>query len=252
MKSRIIAIFFLLPLLAGVADEPERLFEQGTQLYQSGQYTEALSAFQRILDSGMEAGPLYYNLGNCYYKLGDIGRAILNYERAARLMPGDEDVRFNLGLANQAIVDQIEGQEDFILIRLWHGFLYLMSVPVFLVTMGVSYVLTILFLIIRMLTRRSTLRAVVGRLTVLSGIILLVLAFSYVARIQDEKSRVEAIILKDKVDVMSAPLAQGGTEVFVLHEGTKVRLDREQGEWVEIILPDRKVGWVKKEMLEVI
>lgn len=252
MKRRILLTFFLFPLAIGSTAEPERLFEQGVQFYQVGQFTEALNAFQQIPDSGAEAGPVYYNLGNCYYKLGEIGRAILNYERAARLMPGDEDVRFNLGLANQSIVDQIEAQEDFILIRLWRGFLYLFSAPVFLAMLGGVYVLTVLFIILRLLPRNAAIRAASGRLAVLCGMFFLILGLSYLARVQDSKNRVEAVILAEKVDVMSAPLAQGGTEVFVLHEGTKVRLDREQGEWVEIILPDRKVGWVKKEVLEVI
>jgi tetratricopeptide (TPR) repeat protein len=252
MKLNIVPILLLFPLISGFADEPNRLFEQGTQLYQAGQIEEALASFQSILTTGYEAGPIYYNMGNCYYKLGEIGPAILNYERAARLMPGDVDVRFNLGLANQTIADQIETQEDFILIRLWRGFLYLLSIPVFLVTLAGLYILTVLFIIIRMLTRRGSVRFVSGRLAILSGIVLLILILSYFARLQDSQNRIEAIILAEKVDVMSAPLAQGGTEVFVLHEGTKVRLDREREEWVEIILPDRKVGWVKKEVLEII
>jgi tetratricopeptide (TPR) repeat protein len=252
MKTRFFLLFILLPLIPGFAGEPDQLFEKGTQLYQAGQIREALTAFQNILDTGVEAGPVYYNIGNCHYKLGEIGPAIVNYERAARLMPGNEDVRFNLGLANQAIVDQIEAQEDFILIRLWRGFLYFFSIPVFLITLAGLYVLTVLFIIICMLTRNGSVRFVFGRLAVLSGIVLMISGLSYFARAQDSKKRIEAIILSEKVDVMSAPLAQGGTEVFVLHEGTKVRLDRERDEWVEVILPDRKVGWVKKEVLEVI
>ncbi|NQT26693.1 tetratricopeptide repeat protein [candidate division KSB1 bacterium] len=252
MKLRLLIFLMLLPLISGFSEESDLLFEQGTQLYQAGQIEEALASFQQILNSDVEAGPVYYNMGNCYYKLGEIGLAIVHYERAMRLMPGNEDVRFNLGLANQVIVDQIEVHNDFILIRIWRGFLYLFSIPMFLVTLAGLYVMTVLFIIIRMLTRSGSVRFVFGRLAILSGIVLLILGLSYLARVQDSKNRVEAIILSEKVDVMSAPLTQGGTEVFVLHEGTKVRLDRERDEWVEIILPDRKVGWVKRGVLEVI
>lgn len=252
MKFRLLLFLILSPPLSVFADESARLFEQGSQLYQSGQIEDALDAFQQILNSDYEAGPVYYNVGNCYYKLGEIGQAILNYERALRLMPGDEDVKFNLGLANQAIVDQIETHQDFLLIRIWRGFLYLMSIPIFLAALGGLYVLTIFFIIIRMLSRSGSVRLVFGRLAILSGMVLLILGLSCLARVQDSKNRVEAIILSEKVEVMSAPLAQGGTEVFVLHEGAKVRLDRERDEWVEIILPDRKVGWVKREVLDII
>jgi tetratricopeptide (TPR) repeat protein len=240
-------IFFAVIAMAG---EQDALFQQGVRFYQEENYAEALQAFQQIRDAGHDAGSLYFNMGNCYYKLGDSGRAILFYESAKKLTPGDEDVRFNLGLVNESIVDQIEKQEDFFLIRYWRGFLFLLHKTTFLVLLGALYGAAVLFLIFRLLARNGALRLLSQRLAVTFGVLFLLFGASFIARLHDEKTRVEAVILADKVDVMSAPLAQGGTEVFVLHAGTKVRLDRQRDEWVEIILPDRKVGWVKKDVLE--
>lgn len=235
-----------------LADEQEFQFQEGTRLYQDGQIEEALVAFEKILDTGYTSGSVYFNIGNCYYKLGEVGKAILFYERAAKLLPGDEDVVFNLGLVNQAIVDQIEVQKDFFLIRMWRGLLYLFPKSGLLLVLGFSWIATVALLIVFILSRHASVRLLFQRLAVLMLIVTLFLGFSYLSRVQDEKNRIEAIIMADKVDVMSAPAAQGGTEVFVLHEGTKVTLDRQRDEWVEIILPDRKVGWVKREVLEVI
>ena len=235
-----------------LADEQEFQFQEGTRLYQNGQFSEALVAFEKLLETGYTAGSVYYNMGNCYYKLGEVGKTILYYERAAKLLPGDEDVVFNLGLVNQAIVDQIETQPDFFLIRFWRAFLHLFPRPVFLMVLGGSWVLSICCLIVFFLARHEGVRLTFQRLSVLSLVLFLFLGLSYLSRVRDDNNRIEAIILVEKVDVMSAPAAQGGTEVFVLHEGTKVRLDRQRDDWVEIILPDRKVGWVEKEKLEVI
>ena len=124
--------------------------------------------------------------------------------------------------------------------------------PVFLMVLGGSWVLSICCLIVFFLARHEGVRLTFQRLSVLSLVLFLFLGLSYLSRVRDDNNRIEAIILVEKVDVMSAPAAQGGTEVFVLHEGTKVRLDRQRDDWVEIILPDRKVGWVEKEKLEVI
>jgi len=248
-SARWVVLLFVLVFSAYGASDPERAFQEGISLYQEGRYEESLRAFERILESGYEAGPVYYNLGNCHFKRGEMGRAILYYERAARLLPGNADVQFNLGLVNQTIVDQFEVEDDFFLIRLWRGLLDLFPKPLLLAIIGSFYLLTILFVIASILTSRRGVRLVSRRLAVLGGILFVTAGLLFLARHLDEKGRIEAVILADRTDVMSAPT---GTEVFVLHEGTKVRIDRRQGEWVEIILPDRKVGWVKAEVLDVI
>src|SRR5512141_279622 len=81
------------------AQTPEQRFEQGNEAYQQGKMSEAVEIYESILRNGYLSGPLYYNLGNAYYRAGNIPRAILNYERALRLMPGDEDLHHNLQLA---------------------------------------------------------------------------------------------------------------------------------------------------------
>ena len=96
----ILAALTLTGSLLSAADSRESLFLEGNKCYQSGQYEEALSAYQRILDAGFESGPLYYNMGNCCYKLSRIGPSILYYERAARSIPADEDLNANLAMAN--------------------------------------------------------------------------------------------------------------------------------------------------------
>ena len=116
-------IVFLLSIawlsLQAFAQDVEQMTQQAEQWYASGQYADAADVYNRILAAGMESADLYYNLGNCYYKLGENTRAILNYERSLLLNPGDDMTRYNLKMAQQAVVDKIEVLPELFLVR-WY------------------------------------------------------------------------------------------------------------------------------------
>jgi len=231
------------------AAEWDRLFLDANKLYQAGNYQEALGSYSKIVQSGQESGPLYYNMGNCYYKMSDIGRAVLHYERAKRLMPRDEDLKANLAMANLATVDKIEPQADFLLIALVNGFVHAIPVAPLTVLVLAGYLLGTAFLTVWVVSRRHWLRSLASKLCIVCAVLFAVSGLSLFAQERGLRLRKEAVILTDKVDVLSAPGAEG-VEVFSLHAGTKVRTDQQNGEWIEIVLPDRKVGWVKKDALE--
>jgi tetratricopeptide (TPR) repeat protein len=255
-EKKVIVLFFILIFLFMnvflFADEKQQLFEQGNLSFQNQQYLEALASYQKILDLKYESGPLYYNMGNCYYKLGNIGKAILFYERALRLMPGDEDLKENMALANLSVVDKLEEPSQFILFRIRDFMIHLIPWNILLWAVAGCYLLTMFFLILWIVARGIVLRVVSMRVMIVTGVLFAVFGLALIGQIAERKNKIEAVIMTDKVDVMSAPAEIGGTEVFSLHEGTKVRIDQTKGGWVEIILPDRKAGWVKSEVLEVI
>jgi tetratricopeptide (TPR) repeat protein len=256
MKGKVHLILLAGLILAGsssrAADSNEALFLEGNKYYQNGQYEEALGAYQKILDAGYESGPLYYNMGNCCYKLSRIGKSILFYERARKRISSDEDVRANLAMANLAVVDKIEPQPEFFLFKIIRVTVHAIPGPVLTASVIASYLLAVGLLILWMLARKNALRRIGLRGALAFGILFAAFGILLIGQIRGAATLREAVILASKVDVMSGPGEQGGTEVFSLHEGTKVMLDRESGEWTEIILPDRKVGWVKKEVLGVI
>ncbi|MBN2105551.1 tetratricopeptide repeat protein [bacterium] len=252
--KRICIIIGCLFLIAGwlAADSPQNFFEQGNQYYIQGEFENALMAYQEIVKLGYESGPLYFNIGNCYYKLGNIGQAILHYERSKKFMPSDEDLKANLAIAQLSVVDQVKPASDFIVIRLTHAFFHILPKTLQLVFTLSAYFLFTAILFFFLLTRSSFWQQITYRLLWILGIVLFLLIISFTGRLFTEHRVVEAVILAERVDVMSAPVEQGGVEVFSLHEGTKVRLDRSSDNWVEIVLPDRKVGWVKQDVLETI
>ena len=255
MLRRFVRTFFIIFLLIGVqgfADEKERLFSEGNRLYQEGKYSEALETYQKILNMGYESGSIFYNMGNCYYKILDIGRTILFYERAMKLMPGDEDLKANFALANLTVVDKINPRPQFFLFRIVIGFTHLLPQSVLIWVVIGTYLGFLGFLIVWIVTRKRFLRMMGFRLGIFFGVLFFVFGLSLIGRYRETKNTIEGIIIVDKVDVMSAPSKDEGVEVFSLHEGTKVRLDLRSGEWVEIVLADGKVGWVKQEVLEII
>lgn len=234
------------------ADEKDGFFRQGNAFYQGGQYEQALESYQKILNAGYESGPLYFNMGNCCYKLSRIGQSILWFERAKKWMPSDEDLKTNLAMANLAVLDKIEAQPEFFFFKIVRIIVHLIPKPILLVLVVVSYLLAAGLFVVWILSRKGFWRYAGIRGAVTFGILFAGFGILLVSQIRESKTRREAVILSAKVDVMSAPGEQEGTEMFALHEGTKVTLDREAGQWIEIILPDRKVGWVKKDALGMI
>ncbi len=239
------------PARAGVGGDASlgEAFRQGNALYQAGQFDSALAAYGRILDQGFENGPLYFNMGNCAYKLGRTGAAVLYYEKARRFMPSDEDLKANLLMANLRVVDRVETRSEFLPLRLSRSAVRSLPVSAWaMMTIG-FFGLAVAGAIFFLLSRRRFLAVNGYRGAVLFGVLFVVAGLLWLGRVLSDRSTIEAVILAAKVDVMSAPGGQDSVESFSLHEGTKVRLDRESGDWVEIVLPDGKVGWVMKSSL---
>ncbi len=255
MKLRIVltAICLLIfPVIGSAAtDEASQLFQQGNKLYLNQDYASAAQQYEKILHSGYENGELYFNLGNAYYRLGNIAKAIVNYERAEQLLPNDDDVRFNLQLANLQVVDKIDAVPKFFLYR-WFDWL-LTVLP--LSTLGwTTYILFLLTLILLSLflfspalrTKRLSLAGALAAGTLLVLSLVLFTTQSY-----RESNTHFAIVMSDVANIKSAPDTKG-SDLFVLHKGVKVQVLDEVDNWKKIRLADGKVGWIPENECEVI
>lgn len=247
MKKIFLILPFLLMMLWAVAD-PE-MSSEAEQLYRDGKYQEAAELYQKILAEGQESSKLYYNLGNAYYKMGENTQAILNYERALLLDPSDGMARYNLRMAQHAIVDKIDVLPELFLIRWYKGMVTYFSADQW----GyISVGLFILFLVMAALFFYSG-RVVVKKTGFIIGIIafLLTLATIFFAMQQERRisQRDYAIITTPSVTVKGAP-DHSGTDLFLIHEGLKVQITGELGGWYNIRLADGNEGWVAKSDLE--
>jgi tetratricopeptide (TPR) repeat protein len=247
-----------LPLLAaamfgaGSVVCQEGYFEEANQLYLDGNFELALDRYNQILSDGYESAPLYYNLGNTHFKLGQLARSVLNYERALRLDPGDTDAEANLALVRSLTADDVRPLPRFWPLRIWDWWLAVITRGWLPVTIGLLYATTAGSLTVTLLVRRREAKQWAKRLSVTSALLLVVLSVHLAAGLMRLGVPTEAVILAREVLVQSAPSEDRALQVFTIHSGTKVRVDQQSGEWAEIVLEDGKVGWVKRDVFEII
>lgn len=253
--ARLAAAFMLAVLAAGAAvasDDPSTRFHEGNRLYQEGDYEGAVEAYRSILDSGQRSAALYYNLGNAEFKRGNLGRAALNYERANRLAPSDGDIEANLRLAYSTTADKITPVPRFWLFAVSDAWLSLIPPEWPARLTAFFYLAAMAAWTGRILARGSRTRTLGLRLSLACFLCCAVFGATWWG-VQSRASRSdEAIVLASEAVVRSAPSDDPGLKIFEIHEGTKVRVTQQAGEWSEIMLADGKVGWVASEVYEII
>jgi len=227
-------------------------FEEGNLHYQNGDYEAALESYLQIHDAEYESGALYYNIGNSYFKLGDLGRSILFYERALRHNPRDDDIRANLELARSLTADEITPLPGFWPLRVLDWWVHLLPTSLLVVVVGFFYLAAMAALTTMVLTRNSVLELWWRRIAIVTGVVALIFGVNLVVIELEVGEPTEAIVLVEEVAVQSAPSDDRALQVFTIHEGTKARVDQQSGEWAEIVLADGKVGWVRLDVLEII
>lgn len=219
-------------------------FQQGNQAFRESKYEEALSWYQKISEAGFQSGAVFYNMGNCYYKLNKIGKAILFYEKARKLMPDDPEIKMNLELANLKTIDRIELPPQFFLFKWWHDVTHGFTLRQLSRLLIGFYVLSIAIIILWLFVKTDFIRRWLGRTGVVALAITLFWAYLLVLNAREARVKHEAIVLSPTVTVLSAP-EENSTSLFVIHEGLKVEVQEQRGEWVHAMLPDGKNGWMK-------
>jgi len=252
-NKNIISFLIAMLLFVGINSKGQQtqLLDSAAIYYSNNNFEKTIASYESILSSGFESAELYYNLGNAYYKSNKIPLAILNYERANKLKPNDEDVLFNLQLSNTHVVDKIETLPEFFLTSWWGNFVQLLSSNQWAVISMGAFLLTLLGFVVFFMSGNSLAR----QFSFWLGIMLLlssVLTFSF-SRSQYKLSKNEpfAIIITPSVTVKSSP-SDGGTDLFLIHEGLKVTVIDNLKEWREIKLSDGNVGWIKDKDLVII
>lgn len=249
-------LFIILLTFTGIqtkAVNPEisALLNQANQAYINEEYSFAVELYEEVLSAGVGSATLYYNLGNAYFKDNQIGRAILNYERALRLRPFDGNVKYNLEIARSRTVDRIEPLPVIFYIRWWNGFVYAMSVDNWART-GIAFVLVMLSALLVYFFSATARIKKIGFLTATACLILAALSFTAA---QDQythlNKKTEAVVNVQRLTAKSAP-GDASPDLFVIHEGTRVSITDELGEWVEIRLANGNVGWLKRQGIEYI
>ena len=242
--TAMLLLALLMPLSAGAVSKASADAE-----YTKGNYQQAIADYEELLKQGVSAD-LCYNLGNAYFRTENITKAILNYERAHMLSPGDEDIKFNLEFARSKTIDKITPQSEMFFVNWYHSLVNLTSVDRWAYTAVVSIILVLVLLLMYLFADRIILRKI-GFYGAVASLLLFLLAnlfaFQQKRMLED---RCGAIIMSSSVNVRKSP-ADKAEAAFVLHEGTRVDIsDKSIKGWREIRIADGREGWVEDSKIE--
>lgn len=242
--SFVLMILMLMPLSVNAITK-----QNADDEYAKGNYQQAIKDYQEILKTGVSS-EIYYNLGNAYYRTDNITQALLAYERALQLSPGDNDIRFNLQYARSKTIDKITPETEMFFVTWYNSLVNFTSVDRWANTAIVSIVMALLLILVflfapQMWARKSGFYG--------SAVFLLLFAFANLFAFQQKhelETKQGAIVIAPTVNVKKTPAASG-TDVFVIHEGTCVDItDRGMKQWRGIKLADGREGWLKTSQIE--
>lgn len=242
--NTIFAFLFTVTLFA-----QEDLLRKANEMYTQEKFTEAIEVYNQLLETNLESPEVYFNLGNAYYKTNQFPKAILNYERAKLLAPEDEDINFNLQVANQRVVDAIEELPGIFITRWWNSLVNSQTTDTWALISIIAFVLFLTLAGLYFFARSGDLR----RAAFWSAWVLFVVSMMTWSFASTQKSRLIdhdfAIVMQPTVTVKSSP-SEKGTNLFVIHEGLKVKVTDKLGDWLEVKLADGNKGWLLTESVE--
>jgi tetratricopeptide (TPR) repeat protein len=223
--------------------DADSLFQAANKLYQEGDFEPALEAYNAVILSGRESADLYYNMGNAAYRSNSIGHAILYYEKALRLEPSHQDAIHNLEYVSQYRQDTFEEVPGLFIGSWIHWFIQIFPERTWSILALILFMLILTGVIIYLFARQMTIKKT-GFVSGLVALFLFIIAFSAArSRYQDIVNPDAGIILSPSVIVRSSP-SESGTELFVLHEGTKIKVNEKVSGWQNIKLIDGREGWI--------
>ena len=226
--------------------------QEGDEAYQKNDFAAAIDIYEELLSVEGESAAVYYNLGNSYYKTGSVAKAILNYERALLLDPGDADTRFNLEMAKGKAVDKIIPTPEVFIVTWANSVVNSMSESSWSVLAIVCFLLVLAGVVLYIFGNSLWMK----KTGFIGGVVMVIIAVCANLAASSQKDEIvrrnACIVLSPSVTVKSTP-DDSGTDLFVIHEGTKVFIDDDtMSEWKEVRLEDGKKGWMPAAAIEAI
>jgi tetratricopeptide (TPR) repeat protein len=228
---------------------PEQAWSAANEAYIAGDFARAEELYGRIVADGKVSVKLYFNLANAYFKQNKLGEAILYYNRALRLSPGDEDVRYNLAIAESLTKDRIERVPEFFLKSWLRSVRMMFSCQTWTILSLIVLAVGLFFSLLFVLAQRLALRK-----TGFYGVLVMLLLFVATTWFAAAERRVlldreEAVVMTSTASVKSSP-DRSASDLFVLHEGTTLRVVGTLDSWSEVVIADGKKGWLESEKIE--
>ena len=253
--SKVVTVLVALLAFSGVmkaeaAAPADSLWNAGCEAYAAGNYAGAARAWNTISADGVQSAVLYYNLGNAFFKCGETGRAVLYYEKALKLNPSFSDARFNLEFAQNSVQDRIDAVPEFILSTAVRKVCWLLGSNAWAVLSLLFFAAFVAGTLVFLLSLNPSIRRV-SFYSAIVVLVLLVFSMGFSLWQKNEAGKADqAIVMLPVSSVKSSPASEGSKDLFILHEGTKVKVLDEVGEWINIEIADGRQGWIKTTDIE--
>ena len=234
---------------AAPATSADELWNAANQAYTEGDFEKAIADYEQILSQNLHSAALYYNLANAYFKQGMLGEALLNYNRASRIAPSDEDIRHNQAYAEKMTKDSIEKIPEFFLVTWLRQVRGALSCTAWTVTSLVMLALALAMGLIYLLAQRMSLRKLGFYTMATAALLFIVTTIFAISERNMLIDRREAIVMSSAASVKSSP-DRSATELCVLHEGTKVVIGEATEGWAEVRIADGRKGWIEEKRIE--
>lgn len=242
MKSRILILAILLTfVLNGFGND---LLKSAEQAYDSKKYKSAIESYEKLITDGYKSYQLYYNLGNSYYRNNQLGKAIYAYEMARKINPNDDDVRINLGIASAKTVDKIDAKENFFISAVKTNLLSSLTTSSWAWVTVVSLLISAILFFVFINSPSLLIKRVAFLISCVFIIGFVVTYFLGYSALEAKIENKFAIITTREVKIMNEPTLSA-TAKFTLHEGTKIRVVENNGDWILIKLDNGNEGWVR-------
>jgi tetratricopeptide (TPR) repeat protein len=245
-RLKVKGLSLMVVILISALSFAQTSFDAANAAYADGRYEEAASIYQALIDEQPNA-TLYYNLGNAQFKRGELAQAILNYERALRLQPNNKDAKYNLAFAQSKITDNI-AEQDFFLSVWVRAVRNSLKERTWLLLSICLFILALTGILVFLLSREPWLRKTAFHIAWIALLFSLVAGLNAASLHKRDTLRNEAIITQGVVNAKSSP-DRSGTDLFTLHEGTKVEIRETLGEWVNVRVGSNE-GWIRLMCLE--
>ena len=245
LKNRILVLLAAQVILVSAlfSQTPEEMMNNANSLYQRNDFAGAQKIYKELVDGGYQSPSLFYNLGNTYFRTGDLGYAIFYYEKAHKLSPGDEDIIQNIKIANSRTVDKIIEVPKIFITRWWEGLVMSLTVGGWSFILLLVFALFLFYLALYILTRKNSMQ----RIAFFSGsgvlAVMVLVFFIWLARLNIETGSSYGVLLDKSATVKVSPDSQSN-DAFIIHEGIKFSIEERVNTWLKIRLADGKLGWL--------
>ena len=241
---RKIVVIFICALSLSSFGKTQDLLKVAEQAYDSKLYEKAISSYEKLIEGGFHSYQLYFNLGNAYYRNNELGKAIYYYELARKIEPNDEDIRINLGIASSKTIDKIDSKENFFITAVKSNVLSYFSTRTWALFSIFSILLTSILFFVFVNSDMIVVKRIAFVLSCMGAISFVTTYSLGYSALNAKYENKFGIITSKEVRIPNEPTTMAKTK-FSLHEGTKIRVVENNGDWILIKLDNGNEGWVK-------